>query len=382
MRSSPRFATAFPVAEGFGRSDAAGRIGNLVLGERLQQPANFRSVAAPVSFPALWDIWRFDWVQRNGSIRQPMMRNIATVIGLESRFEVLDDRGKLLPEPQRYRSSVSVRGLHCAETLLEQLRPPRWPEAIFGPVDRAKAARGKPLYEQHCARRHDAQPISGSREWRIPMIPVAEVGTDPNDAVNYAGWMVDISKLDPGDARLRQVNVGDALAYLARQVRAHKYAQAGLSPAEQAAFDGFGRRDHMQAVVAYRARPLDGVWATPPFLHNGSVPSLDALLLPAARCPKELSLGRREFDPMHVGLVTEHRRGMFRFDTRMTGNANTGHEYGTDLPNADRWALIEYLKVIGEDRPPEPPPSRWHATKGNQARWIEAPAFTGGPTSR
>jgi hypothetical protein len=52
----------------------------------------------------------------------------------------------------------------------------------------------------------------------------------------------------------------------------------------------------------YRARPLNGVWATAPYLHNGSVPSLYWMLKPAAERPKQFCMGARDFDPQHVGL--------------------------------------------------------------------------------
>lgn len=97
----------------------------------------------------------------------------------------------------------------------------------------------------------------------------------------------------------------------------------------------------------YRARPLDGIWATAPYLHNGSVPTLDDLLLPAARRPAVFFVGDCEIDPVKVGCVSTQRPNSFRFDTSITGNWNKGHEYGTQLTDpADRAALLEYLKSL------------------------------------
>jgi hypothetical protein len=78
--------------------------------------------------------------------------------------------------------------------------------------------------------------------------------------------------------------------------------------------------------MAYKARPLDGIWATPPFLHNGSVPSLEALLRPVAERPKSFSLESTSYDAAIVGYASEGRPGDFLFDTSLPGNYNTGHE--------------------------------------------------------
>ena len=83
------------------------------------------------------------------------------------------------------------------------------------------------------------------------------------------------------------------------------------------------------------------------FLHNGSVTNLYDLLLSPARRPKFFYVGSWDFDPVHVGLETGSPfAGAFYFDTRLPGNANSGHEYGTSLSEPDRMALIEFLKTL------------------------------------
>jgi len=108
------------------------------------------------------------------------------------------------------------------------------------------------------------------------------------------------------------------------------------------------------SLLAYRARSLNGIWATAPYLHNGSVPSLYDLLLPAVprgeNCatarPKTFRVGAREFDPEKVGFKYTEEQG-FVFDTDIRGNRNTGHEYGACAMNDDdRMDLIEYLKSL------------------------------------
>jgi hypothetical protein len=100
----------------------------------------------------------------------------------------------------------------------------------------------------------------------------------------------------------------------------------------------------MDEEKVYRARPLDGIWATGPFLHNGSIPSLAQLLLPAKSRIAKFYVGSREFIPSEVGF--DYTTGPFEFDTSKPGNSNSGHEYGTALSTADREALLEYLKSL------------------------------------
>jgi hypothetical protein len=120
------------------------------------------------------------------------------------------------------------------------------------------------------------------------------------------------------------------------------------------------------SLLAYKGRSLNGIWATAPYLHNGSVPTLYDLLLPKKRDtdpdsgeyrPDSFVVGSREFDPVKVGFRSEGYDG-FKFNTSRLGDMNSGHEYGagrtpqmdgTQLPalTADqRWDLIEYIKTL------------------------------------
>ena len=124
-----------------------------------------------------------------------------------------------------------------------------------------------------------------------------------------------------------------------------------FSQAETAALIGYRLKANGQSylppnLLAYKARPLDGVWATAPYLHNGSVPSLYELLLPPSERVKVFYVGNREFDPVSVGFVSRDLRNAFRFDTHHPGNWNTGHTYGTDLSEEQRLDLLEFLKTL------------------------------------
>ena len=95
---------------------------------------------------------------------------------------------------------------------------------------------------------------------------------------------------------------------------------------------------------AYKARPLNGIWATAPYLHNGSVPNLDELLKAPGKRVKTFRVGSREFDPENVGFVTTE--GEFTLDTTLPGNSNAGHHYEIEFSEDQRKQLIEYMKSL------------------------------------
>ena len=99
--------------------------------------------------------------------------------------------------------------------------------------------------------------------------------------------------------------------------------------------------------AVYRARPLNGVAFTAPYGHAGVWPTLRSVLFPSER-PASFFVGSGDFDPKNVGVDTSVKTG-FQVDTTKPGSTNKGHEgskYGTDLPDADKLAIIEYLKSI------------------------------------
>ena len=101
----------------------------------------------------------------------------------------------------------------------------------------------------------------------------------------------------------------------------------------------------------YVAVAMDGLWLRAPYLHNGSVPSVEDLLKPARERPKVFYRGYDVVHPDKLGFISlgpSARREGFAVDTRVAGNSNQGHEgaaYGTKLPEADKRALVEYLKT-------------------------------------
>lgn len=98
----------------------------------------------------------------------------------------------------------------------------------------------------------------------------------------------------------------------------------------------------------YKARPLNGIWASAPYLHNGSIPNLDELLKrPDQRSSAPFRVGSREFDPVKVGFRTDIGDD---FNPALKGNSNRGHDYGHDdgrpFSDQERRQLIEYLKSL------------------------------------
>jgi len=113
-----------------------------------------------------------------------------------------------------------------------------------------------------------------------------------------------------------------------------------------------GKEVSERALLAYKARPLNGIWSGGPYLHNGSVPNLYQLMLPAEQRVKSFYIGSWEFDPVNVGYISTETPGSFFFDTRLEGNSNAGHEYGTGIDGLpvisedDIWNLVEYMKTL------------------------------------
>jgi hypothetical protein len=114
------------------------------------------------------------------------------------------------------------------------------------------------------------------------------------------------------------------------------------------------RYKHYRKTDGYANAPLDGTWLRAPYLHNGSVPTLRDLLEPSERRPAAFYRGNDVYDPGNVGFLSTAAedldgRKLFRYDTKVPGNGNRGHEgpgYGTDLKPAEKEALLEYLKTF------------------------------------
>jgi mono/diheme cytochrome c family protein len=207
------------------------------------------------------------------------------------------------------------------QAYLLTLEPPKYPF----PIDKNLAAQGKKVFESHCAQCHGTYGPDGHYPNRI--VPLDEIGTDTR---RFYGISDDFG---------RYYN----RSWFARE-------KPGWFEDEYAAMPSRG----------YQAPPLDGIWATAPYLHNGSVPTIYHLLKSESR-PRIFTRSYRtqveDYDPVHLGwkitvldqpadpsLPPIERRKVY--DTSQPGRSNVGHIFGDDLTDAERWAVIEYLKTL------------------------------------
>lgn len=366
QRSKPDF------PYGYGRVDAFGIIMNEVFVRDLHQPLNAKVPNAPVSYPFLWETPQLDFVQWNGSANNPFGRNVGEVLGTFGRVGLTGLAAQLGTTTAR------ARELLVLERLITKLTPPKWPQELLGKIDTKKAARGKALYtefrngEESCESCHALRDASGqypmtlaaenffgTRFIETKMIGLADIGTDPLTALNFAtrtAFTGGLAPLLPAPFTGASMLPAPVLLSITVGMAANNSlarAQPPFSAAERAELIGYRVKASglppytPKNLAAYKARPLSGIWATAPYLHNGSVPNLYQLLLPPDQRVSRFALDSSyAFNPKVVGYVADRQRRAFRFDTQLPGNSNAGHDYGTDLDRAQRRDLLEFLKTL------------------------------------
>lgn len=195
---------------------------------------------------------------------------------------------------------------------IESLQPPPY----TGAIDSSLAAVGKQAFETHCVRCHGPQgPGLKSPE---KMIPIAEIGTDP--------------------------------------VRLHSLSDDFRQSMHKSWFGDYGKHEYNLEPTGYVAPPLNGIWASAPYFHNGSVPTLWHLLHPEQR-PVVWRRSLHGYDHQKLGLEIEaleelpstvqradERREYF--DTRKKGKSAAGHLFVNDLTEEEKRAVLEYLKTL------------------------------------
>jgi mono/diheme cytochrome c family protein len=303
-------------APGPGRIDAFGAARNLLF------PQYALKMQSPVSFPFIWNVpenvgrkpEEFKWIHYDGNTNSILERNIGQALGMGAVFD-----------PATYESTLRIGNLHQLEVLTHKLQPPKWPADVLGAIDENKAQQGEQIFNQKCLGCHQDK-----------MFTQMQVGTDPNRANSF------------GQA-VGTVSFPKAISPILSGLKKRAFADDGVSPAEQATMDA--SPVIWRATAQYLARPLNGIWATAPFLHNGSVPTLYDLLHPDRR-PSKFATGDREFDPVKIGYqndVTATGPNIWIYDTSLSGNSNIGHSgeaFGTTLPEDQKVALLEYLKKL------------------------------------
>jgi len=362
---------------GFSRLDAFGAILNKAL-SAAQVPGNHNSPNAATSFPYIWDTPQHDYVEWNGSQANSgvgaLARNIGEAIGVFGEIETETTKWLGVIDGG-YPSSIQADNLRGLEKITAKLHSPLWPEQ-FPAIDQQQVKVGRSLYEQHCIACHvDIDRTDPLRKIQVRMSTLAEINTDPLMAENalghrgQSGIFKDRKQFYFAGPKLGEEN---RAIYIANNVMIgvlkNNPLQAYLAKRDAKALghpdvihppkyvDGeiieHGQEVSDHALLAYKARPLNGVWSSPPYLHNGSVHNMYQLLLPAVERDTKFFLGSWEYDPTGLGYVNEATNTSFLFDTSLPGNSSAGHEYGTGaygqaaLTEDERWALIEYLKTL------------------------------------
>lgn len=350
LGGGPSFNELHRLAAGRGRYDAVQGIGNQVFGGDLGVPSNAQPLDAPVNFPQLWDIWRLSWLQFNGFLPpNSTSRNIGETLGVRAQTNIVDRRtGALNPEPLRWKTSVQLDNLLWIEKTLRDLKAPPWPADVLGKIDSAKASRGRELFAANCAHCHQIRELPNG-EWDVIVVPLHEIGTDPGQATHWAARTYDATRLG-----LSKETTATDLNIAINAIRKQLYADYATPASEQEPDVTF------TAPCGYKARPLIGVWSTPPFLHNGSVRTVFDLLSDTR--PARFRFGSREYDPVHLGYTEDNGDDSMDLDTSLAGNRNDGHWWtddakrpgriGRKLADDEKYALIEYLKAASYENYP------------------------------
>jgi hypothetical protein len=193
---------------------------------------------------------------------------------------------------------------------IESLEPPKYP----WPIDATFAARGRAIFEKRCSSCHGTYGPEGK----------------------YPEKTVDIDVVGTDRRRL------DGMPVEHRRFFAHGW------------FSEDGARRVVEQPVGYVAPPLDGLWASAPYFHNGSAPTLAHVLTPESR-PIVWLRTEDGYDQRRVGLeaaelseapstaVDQKRR---YFDTRLPGKSAAGHDFATGLSAEEKASLLEYLKTL------------------------------------
>lgn len=398
MRAAYNARNTGPHRYGYARLDAIGAILNqLTHAAYPDSPAPdgaYPPADAPVSFPYLWDTPHYDRVQWNGSVKNKGLgalgRNVGEVLGVFGGLEYRRFLGN--------RSSANIENLGELEELIATLTPPKWPETLLPPINRDPAVQnaGKATFDKYCVSCH--KPITAGMKppFKAFMISAKKAGTDPAMAENFANRMSPTGILsgrlerylrllsngqrfedvDFSRSKLGYGVIGTLVRRLVfdlpttiRAIKAGKDSHVDEPVADMEKRltedqDSAGRptgdaiRSFLKVTAhetvtgcdapepCYKSRSLRGIWATAPYLHNGSVRNMRQLLLPADQREKTFRVGSRTYDPENIGFVNE---GGYLFDTSLPGNSNKGHEYGVNALSGNPElvdALLEYLKTL------------------------------------
>ena len=340
---------ATPVPYGHGRLDAFGQIFNAIAVEALRIPENKRVPDAPTSFPVLWDASHLDVVQWNASAPNkepgPVVQNATTALAVYGTVDVLG-------HARTYPSSIQIKNLGYIQREFYKLTSPKWPEDLAGKLDVQLKAQGEKIYQKQCLQCHSVVDSTDAKRQLTAVATLAsEVGTDARMVNNFTEGSVKTGELEGkhfalwfGKEFAEEATRLDVVMHVSLGALLHHPWDFLCAVIEEFA------KNKTSALASninyYKARPINGIWASAPYLHNGSVPTVYDLLLPAVQRPTQFFVGNRELDTVKVGNQTTAVEGTSVFNTQLLGNSNMGHEYGTQLSEPDRFALLEYIKSL------------------------------------
>jgi cytochrome c553 len=269
-----------PPSSGPGRNDAFG----LLSAGLFNAPQPY----APVKYGLVWNVSKRHWVHWDGNTQSPLGRNLLASLGLGAPLH-----GK--------HGELDFALIKRQTDLSEMIQPPRYPYQL----DQAAAKRGAAHYAANCVSCH------GGTESDKRLYSVAEVGTDPHRAELFT-----------------KEQAGRFNKFLA------ELEATGYQPPKEVGLRSTGK---------YWAASMDGVWARSPYLHNGSVRTMQELLTPPAQRAKTFHRGSQDYDATQMGYTDA---GVYLFDTSGRGNSNAGHNYGTALTADQKRDLLEYFKTL------------------------------------
>ena len=365
---------------GFGRTDAFGVARNALFGHL----GEFVETTAQVSYPPMFNMETNHAFHYNANGDTVIGRNIGQSIGLGAVVDIYGDDGK--GKNATLYGTSNLENLALLEKAIYRIAPPEWQGP---PVDPALVERGEEVYRQSCQGCHEptmenlTSATSGdhflhvSREFALGSeTDGAHIDTDRRQADNFNLPVFAVGPTATIPSLTNPVFKGVFDSYLSAAT--HKVSGVDSRPwqwsnvyhpqhnpkGRRLSSDDYGVLGSFHTNDTYRAAPLDGFWATAPFLHNGSVPTIADLLKPAKDRPKLFWVGQRGYDTDKLGYdqsvvpaspddappcdaMPSDCKRMSVLDTSLPGNSNRGHEFGVDLSEDDKRALIEFLKGFG-----------------------------------
>lgn len=404
---------------GYARTDAFGIIQNMATAFSLGKLSNTNVANAPVSYPFLWGAHQSNVVQWNGALPNgvyglgPLMRNTGEVVGVFGGLTIQKAPiWQRLFRNHRYDGHIEVSNLGDIESWLRDLRSPKWPEDALPAIDQTMVAAGEEVYREKagCVGCHALVAREDEDKlYNATLIPAKHVGTDDvmtknaldHEAYTFllegtrkqvvagekfaetapatefafngtfglllkepivaarAAWksrQIDPDALE-ANTETREFSEADAKHYLGDSIQA--YADAVQAGSKCGATDHPLHTDALNETdkaYCYKARPLTGIWATAPYLHNGSVPTLRDMLRDPEDRPTEFWVGSRQYDPLNVGFVSaqigtgeaQSKFNVYKSDgvTIQPGNSNQGHKYASGLNEEEKNQLLEFLKTL------------------------------------